>query len=63
MLICVVPPVCFLCSQLEFCAYKMQDASYTLLFMDPLVPLVAHKFFKTSSFSTTKLLSLLHLNS
>ena len=40
----MVPPVCFLCSQLEFCAYKMQDASYTLLFIDPLVPLVTHKF-------------------
>jgi hypothetical protein len=44
MLICMAPPVCFLCSQFEFCAYKMQDASYTLLFIDPLVPLVTHKF-------------------
>jgi hypothetical protein len=52
------------------CAYAGRELEvpfvskcYILLFMDPLVPLVAHKFFKTSSFSTIKLLSLLHLNS
>jgi hypothetical protein len=38
----LVFPACVLCIQDARC--KMLDASYTLLFIDPLVPLVTHKF-------------------